>query len=279
LPETRQKLYNAASIAGVIVGLARYIIAHHDQFSTSAIGATDATRQALELLTRRPPRPRGSTKGRTTVRWERIERELRKGTHRFLGYRCPNGEFAALVLVRFCIACERSRLTTRELCVRTGLRSHRLGSWLNGRVLPDFSMLEQLQNALERLEGRAADPTPASAESSAALVATRAAHRAPPEPAAPVPTDGAADILVGMASTARGLRAMYRAGWRPDGTSREHLIAVAQTAMEVGGLTHADLTSKATVSVADASAPAFRAVLDAFSPPRRGRRKGDRKEE
>jgi transcriptional regulator with XRE-family HTH domain len=287
----RQKLYGVRTIAEVIVQLARYVLAHPEHFAASSGGAPAAIEQALAVLAHRPTRPKGPVKGRTTVRWDRMERSLRTGSHRFFGYRCPNGTFAAVVFVRFCIAYEQSGCTTRDAAQRTGISTGRLGDWLNGRVLPDFPMLGELQRAVERLEGRVGAPAammatgavPAGAAPPAEAAAAPAAVPAAPVPPAAEPTavpltDGASDILVGMASTARGLRAMHRAGWRPDAAGREHLTTIVRTAMEVGGLTAEDLKPKATIPVADASAPAVRAAFDAF-PHLRGRsHRGGRKE-
>lgn len=267
-PVATQQLNRPTSIAAVIVGLARYVTAHPERFDASSeSGAPAAIARAREILERRPARPKGSVKGRTTVHWDRIEKYFtRRGTHRFFGYRCPNGEFAAVVFVRLCIAYEQSRLTTNDASQRTGINTSRLSTWLNGRSLPDFPMLEQLQQAVERLEGRATSAALARA-SSAEPVATPAAASVAPVPSAvapatPAPTDGAADILVGMASTARGLRAMHRAGWRPDGTAREHLIAITKTAMEVGGLTSADLQPKLMTAAPDGRSPAVEAFRE-----------------
>lgn len=263
-PAATQKSYAPASIAEVIVGLARYVTAHPDRFDASSeSGAPAAIARAREILERRPTRPKGPAKGRTTVHWDRIEEHFtRQATHRFFGYRCPNGEFAAVVFVQLCIAYEQSRLTTNDASQRTGINTNRLSDWFNGRSLPDFQTLEELQRAVERLEGRATSAAPARAARAAEPVVAPAASAASPELAAPVPTDGASDILVGMASTARGLRAMHRAGWRPDGTAREHLIAIMKTAMEVGGLTPADLQPKLMTAAPDDRSPAVEAFRE-----------------
>lgn len=263
-PAATQKSYAPASIAEVIVGLARYVTAHPDRFDASSeSGAPAAIARAREILERRPTRPKGPAKGRTTVRWDRIEQYFtRRATHRFFGYRCPSGEFAAVMFVRLCIAYEQSRLTTNGASQRTGINTNRLSDWFNGRSLPDFQTLERLQQALERLDGRAATTAPAGAAPAAEPVAVAAITTPSPELVIQVPTDGAADILVGMASTARGLRAMHRAGWRPDGTAREHLIAVATTAMEIGGLTSDDLQPKSPTVAAAGRSPAVAALRE-----------------
>lgn len=266
--------YSAGMLATLLVGLSRYL-------PTLPTSDGDPLGDALALLQQRPPPPRGvSRRHRTTVRWDRLETTFRKGTHRLLRYRCPNGEPMATMLVRFCIAYEQSRLKTRDAFAQTSIAVSRLGSWLNGRVLPDFPMLEQLERAVERLEGRATSATAPAGVTAAARAAEPAAApavaAASPEPAAPVPTDGAGDILVGAASTLRGIRAMRRAGWNPDGAAREHLIAIARVAMEVGGLTPADLEHRSVLAVSGDRSPAvaaFREIAPTISRSRRGKRR------
>lgn len=254
-----QMSYGAGAVAAFLVGLARYADALDARHVSSD---DDSVARALDLLRKRPAPSSGAPGQRMHVRWDRIERVLRDGTHRGLRYRCPNGESAAIMLIRFCIAYEQSSLTTSEAVRASGIPSNRLGRWLNGLSLPDTAMLPELQAAVERFEGHGdAAPSVLATESPAEPAAALAAA-APPEPATPVPTDGASDILVGMASTARGLRAMHRAGWRPDGTSREHLIAVAQTAMEVGGLTPDDLQPKSPAAAPAGRSPAVAAFRE-----------------
>lgn len=254
-PAATQKSYGTVSIAEVIVGLARYVTAHPDRFDASSeSGAPAAIARAREILERRPARPKGPAKGRTTVHWDRIEQHFtRRATHRFFGYRCPNGEFAAVMFVQLCIAYEQSRLTTNDASQRTGIGTNRLSSWLNGRALPDFPTLEQLQQAVERLEGRATSAA-APAGVTAVVRATgpvvaRAAPAASPELAAPVPTDGAGEFTAGVLTIAFGLKRAHDAGWRPSAAGRDHLRQIARIALEVGDLGPGDLTPREPVAV------------------------------
>lgn len=262
--------YSAPAIAAMLVGLAKYTA----ELDAQQVGeGSDGIQRALEELRARPKPPvNAPTKGRTTVRWDRIESTLGEGSHRLLRYRCPNGEFAAVVLVRFCIACEQSRKTTAELVAATGLKENRLSSWLNGRRLPDEQMLGRLQHALERVEGKRAARAVPSREDRPLLrpklpLPTAAARPVPPvDPlavtSAPVPTEGAADILIGVASTLRGVRAMRRAGWDPGAMERGHLITIARSAMEIGGLTPEDLKSKPPVAASGDGSAAVAAVQE-----------------
>lgn len=263
--------YQTGMIATMLVGLARYVTEHPEQFdATEPSVATAAIARALEILTQRPSRPKGSVRGRTTVCWDRIEEHLHSGTHRFFRYRCPNGEFAAVVFVRFAIAYEQSRWTTAQAAERLEINAHRLGEWFNGRSLPDVIALPKLEEALDRFEGkRAQRPPPREAPAAALLVAS------PPPPAPPVakptsveaapttaPTDGASDFVIAMASIGRGLRQQYRAGWRPDEASRRHLLGVTQSLMNIGRFTAEDLEPKQAITVSGEGSPAVDAVRE-----------------
>lgn len=238
----KQMSYGAGAVAAFLVGLARYA----DTLDARHVPSDDDdVARALELLQKRPASPADVPMKRMHVRWDRIEQTLREGTHRGLRYRCPNGESAAVMLIRCGIAYERTRLTTDEAVRTSGIPLNRLGRWLSGLSLPDAAVLPELQAAVERFEGHASE----GVRSVADPVPTSFAPALPAAEPTAVHTEGANDILIGMASTARGLRAMHRAGWRPDGTARTHLSTTAQIAMEVGGLTPADLAPKSTAVV------------------------------
>ncbi|MDO8599689.1 MAG: hypothetical protein Q7S02_06305 [bacterium] len=279
-----QMNYSAFAIGAMLVGLAKYTkVLDEEQRDVG----TDVVAQALAELQGRPKsHPSTPTKGRTTVRWDRIEALLKKGSHRSLRYRCPSGESASVVYVRFCIACEQTRRTTDELVTATGFKENRLSSWLNGRRFPDASMLGRLEQALEKVGGkrtpRAAPPHEEHAPAPSValpLPAPMPAARPTPSPesvvaaSVPILTDGASDVLVGAASTMRGLRAMHRAGWRPDAGAREHLITIARTALDISGLTPEDLKPKPIVSASGEGSAAVAAVRDVL-PQLAGSRKG-----
>jgi|GEM_PF-3834779 len=283
--------YGAGAIAGMLVGLARYIDAHPEQFiGTDQRIAATAVARALEILTARPQRPKGSMKEHTTVRWDRIAEQLRAGTHRFLGSRCRGGELAAVVFVRLCIAYEQSRLTTAQAVARLGLSAHQLAGWFNGRTFPDYTMLPRLEELFERLEGKRAQPSSLrevqSGEAefvpfngvhpSLPLEETAAAAHVPALAPAPssVPASeavpvvgGAPDFVIAMASMCRGLEAMRKAGWRPSEANRRHLASIARAAVELGGLTASDFDQQqgSEPVVGGEDSPAMRALRDAFS--------------
>lgn len=297
---TNQMNYGAIALASMLVGLATYVTQIDAQLGAG--GGSGAARALAELRSRPKPPSSGPVKARTTVRWDRIEEALERGTHRSLRYRCPSGEFAAVVLIRFCIAYEQSRRTTTEFAAATGFSESRLGTWFNGRRLPDESMLGRLEQALEKIGGKRAPrtapphedhvPAPAAAPPTSAARPTPPAAPPPPivdvEEHAPrtdahgsaddsmMPVEGVSEFTAAALTLMFGLQRAVRDGnWQPSPTAVKHLRQIAQIAAEVGGLTADDLRVTAPI-VVQGTAPALRELMGTPQRPlgQTNRRKG-----
>ncbi|MDO8463554.1 MAG: hypothetical protein Q7S96_04800 [bacterium] len=243
------------NIADVLCGVAHYLT-RTPYVEINALHDNGCAR-ALEMIRNRPTMPKAwQIIPRGRVAWVRISQFLGEGTHPNLRYRSTQGERLAILLVRFCIAYEQSGETPVTVAQHSDLTQNSIMSWIRGRVLPGPQQIEALHKAIAWLEDEDKSASPVANALTEALPRAHAAEIGGPParvddavevPDDHTPTDGAYDILVGIASIMRGLKQMSRAGWKPDARARRIIVTTMRDLAAIGELTDADIVGPEVV--------------------------------